>query len=286
MTQNDKLKVIEDRFIARLLDDIRHKRIILPTLPELTLKIRNAASSSSTTAAQLAQLVATDPALSARLLQVVNSPMYRGTTTISTIQAAVTRLGQTLVRTLILSMVVSQMYQQGVPASIRQRLALIWAHAIQTAAISHVLAQKFTQLVPEQAMLAGLTHDIGKLPILVQLEQFPDLLENEETVARLLQLLHPQIGKVILEIWKLPPELVAVATEHENLERNPSPQVDYADVVLVANLHDQINTPRFNFAQWPAIPACSKLGLNPEQYLAALSDAQHEILEIQRLLTA
>ena len=277
----------EGRFIATLLDGIRNKHITLPTLPEVAIKVRNAAASPTTTAAQLAKLVALDPALSARLLQVSNSPLYRGNGTISNIQSAIARLGNTLVRSIISSVVVSHLFQSHVPPAIKAHLKLTWQHTIKTAAISHVLARKFTRLPPEQAMLAGLVHDIGKLPILSQLEDFPELLENKETVDKLLQLLHPQIGKMILETWQFSPDMVAVAAEHEDLQRNSGPEVDYADIVMIANLQAHLGEEgHASFAEWVTIPAYTKLNLTPEQYLAALSDIQQEMLDIQKLLTA
>ena len=277
----------ESKFITMLLDGIRSKRITLPTLPEVALKVRKAAASPTTTAAQLAKLVALDPALSARLLQVANSPMFRGNGTISSIQNAIARLGNPLVRSIIASVVVSHLFQSHVPPAIKAHFKLTWQHTIKTAAISHVLARKFTQLPPEQAMLAGLVHDIGKLPILAQLEDFPELLENPETVGRLLELLHPHIGKMILEAWQFPPEMVTVAAEHDDLQRNSGPEVDFTDIVMIANLQGHLGEEgRASFAEWLTIPAYAKLNLTPEQYLAALSDIQQEILEIQKLLTA
>ncbi len=277
----------EGKFIAMLMDGIRNKRISLPTMPEVAIKVRDAAASPATTAAQLAKLVALDPALSARLLQVANSAMFRGNGTISSIQNAIARLGNALVRNIIASVVVSQLFQARVPATIKVHLKLTWQHTIKTAAISHVLARKFTRLPPEQAMLAGLVHDIGKLPILTQLEDFPELLENPETVDQLLTLLHPQIGRMILEAWQFPPEMVSVAAEHEDLQRNSGPEADFTDIVMIANLQAHLGEEgHASFAEWLTIPAYAKLNLTPEQYLAALSDIQHEILEIQKLLTA
>ena len=127
----------------------------------------------------------------------------------------------------------------------------------------------------------------GKLLILKQLEQFPALLENPETVDRLLKLLHSQIGKMILEAWQFSPEMVTVAAEHENLQRNSGAEVDYTDIVMIANLQSHLGEAgHASFAEWFTIPAYAKLNLTPEQYLAALSDIQQEILEIQKPLTA
>lgn len=277
----------EDRFIAMLLEGIRNKRITLPTLPEVAIKVRNAAASPRTTSAQLAKLITLDPALSTRLLQTANSPLYRGGSKISNIQTAIARLGHPLVRNIITSVVVTQLFQARTLSPLKGHLKSTWEHTIKTAAICHVLASKFTPLVPEQAMLAGLIHDIGKLPILSQLEHFPELLIRQETIDRLLQLLHPQIGKVILEAWQFPLDMVMVAAEHENLQRHSGPAVDYTDLVLVANLQGHLDEPgSVSFAEWATIPAYAKLALDPEQYLAALNEAQQEILEIQRLLTA
>lgn len=276
---------LEDKFISRLLDDIRHKRIGLPTLPEVALRVRKATQDPGTSAVQLAQLVSTDAALCTRLLQVANSSLYRGVHSITNVQTAIARLGHRQVKNLITSVVVSQLFQAQAPPMIRHRLKTTWTHTIQVAAISHVFARKFTRLMPEQAMLAGLIHDIGKLPILAQIELFPDLLENEKTVDRLVTLLHPQIGKIVLETWRFPPEMVAVAAEHENLERDSGPAPDYTDVVLMANLLSHSGDKQIDLANWPSIPACHKLGLSPDQCIAALNDAQSEVMEIQQLLT-
>ncbi|MDX1251930.1 MAG: HDOD domain-containing protein [Gammaproteobacteria bacterium] len=276
---------LEDKFISRLLDDIRHKRIGLPTLPEVAWRVRKAAQEQGTTATQLSKLISTDAALCTRLLQVANSPLYKGTNAITNVQTAIARLGQRQVKNLITSVVVSQLFQAQAPPMIRHRLKTTWAHTIQVAAISHVFARKFTRLMPEQAMLAGLIHDIGKLPILAQIELFPELLEDEKTVDRLVALLHPQIGKIVLETWNFPPEMVAVAAEHENLERNSRANPDYTDVVLMANLLSHSGNQQIGPGNWPSIPACHKLGLSPNECLAALNDAHDEVMEIQKLLT-
>lgn len=275
---------IENKFIYRLIEDIRHKRIALPTLSEVAIRVRKAAQDQGTSATQLSKLVGTDAALCARLLQAANSPLYRGANAITNIQTAIARLGQNQVKNLITSVVVSQLFQAQVPPMIRHRLKTTWAHTIQVAAISHVFARKFTRLMPEQAMLAGLIHDIGKLPILAQIELFPELLEDEKTVDRLVALLHPQIGKIILETWRFPPEMVMVAAEHEHLERDSGPTPDYTDIVLMANLLSHSGSQQISAGNWPSIPACHKLGLSPHECLAALNDAQSEVMEIQKLL--
>ena len=83
--------------------DIESNRIQLPTLPEVALKVRDEVERENTDAHTIAKMVGNDAALSARLLQVANSPLYRGRVEIDSIQQAVTRLGLKMVRSLVVS---------------------------------------------------------------------------------------------------------------------------------------------------------------------------------------
>ncbi|MCW8891243.1 MAG: HDOD domain-containing protein, partial [Sedimenticola sp.] len=81
----------KEEFFESLQTAITNNQITLPTLPEVALKVRDAVEQENVTAQQIADMVATDAALSARLLQVANSPLYRGRVSIDTIQMAITR---------------------------------------------------------------------------------------------------------------------------------------------------------------------------------------------------
>ena len=67
--------ITEAEFLQQLQDAIRHNRITLPTLPEVALRVRDEVDKDSATAVKIAKTVATDAAVSARLLQVANSPL-------------------------------------------------------------------------------------------------------------------------------------------------------------------------------------------------------------------
>ena len=142
----------------------------------MALRIRDAVEQDSSTAQQIADMVATDAALSARLLQVANSPLYRGRVPIENIQMAVTRLGQKLVRSLVVSLAMRQIFQ-ATSDTLDTRLRAIWEESVQVAAISRALAQT-VGLNREQAMLAGLIHNLGSLPILTMADSFPELMAD------------------------------------------------------------------------------------------------------------
>ncbi|MCL5668694.1 MAG: HDOD domain-containing protein, partial [Gammaproteobacteria bacterium] len=155
----------------------------------------------------------------------------------------------------------------------------------QVAAISHALAAHFTRLQPDEALLAGLVHDIGALPILTRAEKYPELLQNETALLDVVQRMHCKVGKAILQEWKFAPELILAAAEHETLQRRPDKPADYADVVLVANLQSHIGTDHpHNQADWTAIPAFAKLGISAELSVVSMEDTAEQVEEMQRLL--
>ncbi len=276
----------EDKFIATLMDDIAKGRLDLPTLPEVAMKVRKVVEDPMTSADKLAKLVGTDAALSARLLQVANSVFFRGLNSVENVRTAVIRLGGVCVRNVVVSLVMNQLYQAKAMAPIKKELHGLWAHGAKVAAISHVLAKRFTKLNADEAMLAGLIHDIGVLPILKRALDFPDILADKEALQRVIGRMHADIGKLILEEWHFPAELVAVAADHENLLHDESPQANYTDVVILANLHSHMGQANNKFAEidWNTIPALKKLGLTPEQSIASMIEAQKDIAELQKLL--
>lgn len=278
----------EDKFIATLMDDIAKGRLDLPTLPEVAVKVRKMVDDPNVNADKLSKLVGTDAALSARLLQVANSVFFRSLNSVENVRTAVIRLGSVCVRNVVTSLVMSQIYQAREMAAIKKELHCLWVHGARVAAISHVLAKRFTKLNADEAMLAGLIHDIGTLPILKRALDFPEMMRDHAALERVIARMHCEIGKLILEEWHFPRELLAAAAEHENLERDSGGDADFTDVVIVANLHSYMGQANNKFANidWNSIPALKKLGLTPEQSIAAMTEAHKEIAEVQKLLTA
>lgn len=273
------------QFLKELLDDLENDRLVLPTLPEVALKVRDVVDDENAGVADLTKVIATDAALSARLIQVANSPLMRANRSIDTLEGAVNRLGIKLIRELAISMVMQQMFQATSDLT-DKKLRALWEHSTEVAAIAHVLAAQFTNLQPEQAMLAGLVHDIGALPILKKAEDYPELLEDEAALDMILRKLHPRIGATILASWNFPRELVQVASEHENLQRH-TPELDYVDVVMVANLQSHADSDHpLASADCNSIEAFTKLGLSPEIQVVDMEETAEDIREAQRLLNS
>jgi len=274
----------EAKLLADLQGEIESNELTLPTLPEVALKVRDAVEADNTSAGQIAELVATDAALSARLLQVANSPLYRARNPIDSLQTAIARMGYGVVRNLVSTLVMRQMFQATTDA-LDLRLRRLWEHSVQVAAISRVIAGQVNGLQKDQAMLAGLIHDIGALPILVRAEDIPELKEDETLLDRVIDHLHPALGAKILSSWQFPPSLIAVAAEHEDFERNPGGAPDYVDVVMVANLQSYIGS-RHPHTQvdWSTVPAFARVGIEADVNVVEMEENQEELEEIEHIL--
>ncbi len=271
----------EKQFLNELNQAIDSNKLTLPTLPEVALRVRDAVEREDSSANQIAEIIASDAALSARLLQVANSPLYRGRVHIDNLQMAVARLGVRLVRSMVVSLIMQQIFQ-ATNDTLDSKFRQIWEESVQVAAFSRVLASNLPHLDKEQAMLAGLIHNIGALPVLAMAEKYDELLENPAELDRVLGILSPQIGQRILELWDFPDTLIKVPANFLNLRYDSDGDGDYVDVVLVARLEVRINTDQsIDAAQWGEIPSFVKVGLEPEINFIEIDGVADDVQNIE-----
>lgn len=274
--------ISEQEFLEILQTEIQENRITLPTLPEVALRVRDALEDENVTGHQIAEIVSSDAALAARLLQVANSPLYRGRVPIEDIQQAVTRLGNDMVRNLVTSLAVKQMFQPTSDA-LDRRMRAVWEQGVHVSAISRALARQTPHLNVEQAMLAGLIHNIGCLPVLMLADSKPDLAADEATLDQMVEHLSPVVGELIMETWNFPATLAAVPSSYHNLQYDSGPEADYVDIVIVARLQTlQADHPQAQL-DWNGIPAFAKVGLEPEIEVVNIEGVAEEVQEVQEL---
>lgn len=274
----------QDELYNNILADLDSGKLLLPTLPEVALKVREVVQDPDATAAQLADIIVTDAALSARLLKVANSALYRGRVPVESVQTAVSRLGLQMVRNLVTSLVMEQMFKP-TSRALEKRMRKLWEHSTEVAAISQVIASKQPHIKTDEAMLAGLIHNIGVLPILMRTESVPGLIEDDARLDQLIENLYPKISAAILKNWQFPQNLITVAAEHANLNRNSGPEgPDLCDVVQVANLQSYFGTDKALDPQTRhKVLAFEKLGIDTGISVVELdenSDEYQEALEL------
>ncbi|MGR9101051.1 MAG: HDOD domain-containing protein [Gammaproteobacteria bacterium] len=271
-------------FLAYFQKELKANRIILPTLPDVALKVRDSIIKNEANAYKLAEIILTDTALSARLIQVANSPLFRGTHEIINIQMAVTRLGNKTVHSLVSSLVMQQIFSPTTDI-LEQYFRQIWSQSVNVAAISRALCSFTRHLNSDEAMLAGLIHQIGKLPILTIVENMPDIRENRPKLDALLDEAHQQIGAIIMDTWNFPEELKKVPSEYLDFQRNSGPTADYVDVVQVAYLQTVAGTNHPSASvDLNAVPAFSKLNLAPDIEILEIEGIKEEVETTHHML--
>jgi len=278
-----QFKSVQD-FLVHVQEELDASRLVLPTLPDVALKVRDAVSKGEATSQELADMIVTDAALSARLIQVANSPLYRGTQEVKNIQMAVTRLGSSTIRTLITSLVMQQMFTPTTDL-LEQYFRETWEQGVNVSSICRALALFTPHLNQDEAMLAGLIHQIGKLPILMLVENIPEFKDSPSRLNKLLEKAHPPIGKIIMETWDFPEELKLVASEYVNFQRDTGDKADYVDIVQVAFLQSIAGTdhPACR-VDWNTVPSFSKLGLAADAEILEIEGVSDEIEMAQTML--
>ena len=187
----------------------------LPTLPTVITQMISLIDNPKTAAGEVARLISTDQALTAKMLKLANSAFYGFPREISTVQMAVVVLGFETVKSLGLSVSVLERFAGGSATSQFDRQKF-WEHSIACGVGARMLATKLRYRVPGEAFAAGILHDIGRL-ILSQYfpEEFAEVLQatREENVyigkaeERILGVTHAQVGCWLAEKWNLPKQL-------------------------------------------------------------------------------
>jgi HD-like signal output (HDOD) protein len=244
-----------------ILNDLENDRLPLPTLPEVAIKVRETVDDENATIRDISDIIITDAALSARIIQVANSALYRGLSSAETVHNAVTRMGLNTVRNLTTSLVMKQLFQATNPI-VDKFLRRAWKLSTDIAAMSAILAKSYTNLEADSALLAGLTHSIGISPILVKAESDISLLNNSEKLQQIIIDIYPTVGAKILDNWGFPPSLTQVSAEHLDIHRVNDGDADYTDIVQVALIETVPGTdhPLANVDSQD-VPAFQRLGM-------------------------
>lgn len=243
-----------------LLDAIENDSIVLPTLPEVALEIREAASDPDVDVAMLATIIENDSSIATRILRIANSSLLRGFQPVHDVKSAISRIGLSYTSTLVTTLAMQQIFLSTKEA-LNQRMRAIWIHSTDVAAICYTLAKSQPHLNSEIATLAGIVHQVGTLPVLSYAVGRGFLRDHPELLDQILISISPEVGSRILEAWGFADELVAVPAQHMHFDRQV-PAGDYVDLVTVANLHSYVGAEHpLAKVDWSTVGAFARLGL-------------------------
>jgi HD-like signal output (HDOD) protein len=269
-----------DAIRSEILAAIENDDLILPTMPEVALRLREAANDDNADAKSIAAIIGNDAALTARIMRVANSPLVRGLQTVDDLQMAISRMGIQYASNLAIGIAMEQLFQ-ATSEAVDLRMRQTWEHSTEVASLSHVLCRHFTKLSPDQATLGGLIHEIGKLPILAWADEQE---WDEAMIDQVCDALHPQLGEMILKAWEFPTELLKVPTQCKDFSR-VAPKADYGDVIMVAKLHTYSGTDHpYAKLDRSKINAFENLGLNIDDVMDDNDELQDEAAAAQGIL--
>ncbi len=259
-----------------LIQQIKDDTLVLPSLPEVCLRVRDVAEDVNSTIPQLADLISQDAGLSARIVKVSNSPLMRTSSEVTDLSTAVGRLGINVTSSLAMGLAMEQMFQ-ATSDVVDKRMRMIWSESSEIASICHVMAGHFTKLQPDQAMLGGLVHKIGALPVLAYAEDNNALLNDVFVLDKIISKLHPIIGHHILKSWKFPKALQNVPSQYLKFDREVD-SVDYADLVTVAVLQSHADSQHpLSKVDWATVGAFERVGIPPEMEVSEILDMDEDL---------
>lgn len=204
------------------LDDIVKKSKELSSLPEIYIRVSELLDDERSTSDQIGAVVQSDPALTARILKVVNSSFYGFPNEISTIPQAINILGRNPLRQLLMGTVLGGVFSR--MSNNVFAMDEFWQHSVHTAVIAKYCYEKIVgKLKSDELFIAGLLHDIGRLIIAHQMPDIAIKIQREldsgatDIIAiekELLSFSHNEVAAAIMAQWGLPTILRTCALHH------------------------------------------------------------------------
>lgn len=269
----------------QILQGVKENKIQLPSRPDLFMNLQKLSEDPDISVRKLRLVIGQDPALAVRIMSIANSPIMRGSVSITSLDSAINRLGIRFVTYISMGLALKQLFIAR-HKQIEERMNFIWDYCGKVAASSYVLAKSLKLFPPEEVMLAGLVHEIGKLPILTFADTVNEQLAQSPYLDPVLAQLHPKLGNDILKLWKFPSDIACVPMNvADHTLKSDKPLI--SDIIQVARQHVmQHETPdgkeEFTEQQNPAY-----LRLEIDQLLdqVAMKHMKNELNTHQQLFT-
>lgn len=281
-----ELSDTEGALLGKLYQACKTDNLALPTLPKVAKAIQDAMKDPEITSAKLARIVQMDLAVTGGLIRLSNSVMYRAAKPIPDVRNAIIRLGMEVTRSAVVSMSMQQLFKTKSPL-MKHHMKTAWNRSVHISALSYVIARHCPKFNPEQAMLAGLVHDVGVIPILDYVSRNEITVEEDELDAAIIKL-HVMVGELVVEYWGLGPEIAEIVRDSGNWYRDDKDEPDYCDIVLVARLHrlNQSDS-RGPLPRYDEVPAYYKLGLGfpgTQEQVDVIGEASEELSAVTAML--
>jgi HD-like signal output (HDOD) protein len=224
-------------FVRTLAAELSAGNVDLPSFPEIAVRVRRVLSDPKSSVEQVVRVVGSEPALAARLLRISNSAsLNRSGRPVNDLRTAINRIGYNMVRSASMSFSMAQIRKSNKLAGLEHHLNDLWERSTLVAAFAYVLARNCTKVNPDEAMLTGMMHGIGKLYVLTRVVEHPELFASTTLLSQIITEWHASIGKAILENWNFSETMAQAVGDQTDFGRVLEGSPDLTDVIVVSIL--------------------------------------------------
>lgn len=234
----------ENALYIILIEKIKHDALVLPTLPEIALKVRRAADDPEISLARMSDIIAHDPALSLGILKLANSVAFGRSIKVESVSQAVTRIGLRQIKSIATAMAVEQMFVSD-NYVIAQHMQNSWCKTVNIASVAITLMMLYLQknkhsdFSLDTLTLAALIHNIGVLPILTEAESHPEVFANPAFLQQAILKLSNKIGCEVTKAWGFSEEFTELVMDWSDLTVLPK-KVHYLDFIRAGAVYHEI----------------------------------------------
>ena len=273
-------------FVRSLAAELSGGNLDLPSFPEIAIRVRRVLSDPNSSVEQVVRVVGSEPALAARLLRISNSAsLNRSGRAVTDLRTAINRIGYNMVRSASISFSMAQIRKSNKLAGLEHHLNDLWQRSTLVAALAFVLARNCTKVNPDEAMLTGMMHGIGKLYVLTRVIEHPQLFASPPMLNQIISEWHTSIGKAILENWNFSEAMAQAVGDQADLSRIEDGPPDLTDVVAVAILMASHADDSSGLeAALNDLPAARRLGLDQAKTQAVMSESAAEVTALSQAL--
>ena len=232
-------KLTERRF--QMLEDIANElsggQIVFPICFDLAVRIRRTLQDQNVSTDKIVAQISLEPLIGAKLLQLANSVAFNPAgVEVKELKAAISRLGLEMVRGVAMATTMNQMVRARGLESFAEVARHLWLHTMKTASACWVIAKQLNpRIPPDEALFAGLVHDLGAFYMLYRAGQYEELRARPETLKYLIAQWHESIGVSLLGVLEIPEEIIESVRDHDVLRDPPGPRT-LKDVVFMGNM--------------------------------------------------
>ena len=253
-----------------------------PTSLEASRRVLKAVENPDIGLATLAKIVVSEPLLSAKVIRLANSVAMNPTNqVIRDVRLAVVRVGMDPIKALAMVLIMNQLRQSQRHGGTRNLSSRLWERSINVAALAYVIAKKMTTLNPDEAMFAGIVHDLGRFYLLSQVIDYPELLENPAALAETINDLAERATKMVLGELNLPASVVDAVLSSKQYGKT-MPPATLGDVLFIAGALSPRHDPfiELDARVIPIANTASALGLDQSTVAEVIAASGDEIYSI------